>query len=78
MATDGDELIRAYKTPSLRGASSRPPYMHAGQIADLGAVIEHYSKAPKAPHGDSELRFLSLDDQERGQLAAFLQTLDDE
>ena len=29
------EMIRAFKTPSLRGATSRPPYMHSGQIATI-------------------------------------------
>ena len=30
MVKDGPQLTRAYKTPSLRGAATRPPYMHAG------------------------------------------------
>lgn len=41
--TDGhDDAVGAFKTPSLRGASTRAPYMHAGQIATLDAVIHHY------------------------------------
>ena len=43
MVKDRPELRRAYKTPSLRGAATRPPYMHAGQIATLEAVIDHYA-----------------------------------
>src|SRR6185503_7071919 len=30
--TEGPELLRAYKTPSLRGVADRAPYMHAGQF----------------------------------------------
>ncbi|WP_414474604.1 cytochrome-c peroxidase [Microvirga sp. M2] len=75
MAADGHELLRAYKTPSLRGAASRPPYMHAGQIRTLADVVAHYSAAPEAPAGHSELRPLILSESERRQLVAFLATL---
>jgi cytochrome c peroxidase len=75
MAADGHELQRAFKTPSLRGAAGRPPYMHAGQIATLAGVVVHYNAAPKAPAGHSELRPLSLSETERRQLLAFLATL---
>jgi cytochrome c peroxidase len=75
MAVDGHELLRAYKTPSLRGAAGRPPYMHAGQIGTLADVVAHYSAAPAAPAGHSELRPLNLSEMERRQLIAFLATL---
>jgi len=75
MTADGHELLRAFKTPSLRGAASRPPYMHAGQIATLADVVAHYSAAPQAPAGHSELRPLNLSETERRQLMAFLATL---
>lgn len=73
--TEGQELVRAYKTPSLRNVAERAPYMHAGQIATLGDVIAHYSQAPRAPLGRSELRKLALSSDERRQLEAFLRTL---
>jgi cytochrome c peroxidase len=73
--TDGEELVRAYKTPSLRGVADRAPYMHAGQIATLSEVIDHYDRAPKAPFGHSELKPLKLSAQERRQIEAFLRTL---
>ena len=73
--TEGEELVRAYKTPSLRGVAARAPYMHAGQIATLTEVIEHYDRAPKAPFGHSELKPLKLSAKERGQIEAFLRTL---
>ncbi|MFC4172524.1 cytochrome-c peroxidase [Microvirga sp. GCM10011540] len=75
MAADGHELLRAFKTPSLRGAADRPPYMHAGQIATLADVVAHYNAAPAAPAGHSELRPLKLSEAERRQLMAFLATL---
>jgi cytochrome c peroxidase len=76
MAADGHGLLRAFKTPSLRGAAGRPPYMHAGQIATLADVVAHYSAAPAAPAGHSELRPLSLSETERRQLMAFLASLE--
>jgi cytochrome c peroxidase len=73
---DGAELVRAYKTPSLRNVAARAPYMHAGQIATLAGVIAHYDSAPAAPFGHSELKPLGLSATERRQLEAFLRTLD--
>jgi cytochrome c peroxidase len=73
--TEGDELVRAYKTPSLRGVANRAPYMHAGQLTTLEEVIAHYNAAPKAPFGHSELKPLRLSAAEQRQLAAFLRTL---
>jgi cytochrome c peroxidase len=73
--TEGEELVRAYKTPSLRGVAERAPYMHAGQLATLGDVVAHYNRAPAAPFGHSELKPLKLSDAERRQIEAFLRTL---
>jgi cytochrome c peroxidase len=73
--TEGEELVRAYKTPSLRGVADRAPYMHAGQFASLAEVIAHYDAAPAAPAGHSELRPLRLSAPQRRALEAFLRTL---
>ena len=73
--TEGAELVRAYKTPSLRNVGKHAPYMHAGQFATLDQVLAHYNSAPKAPFGHSELKALHLSPQELRQLAAFLKTL---
>jgi cytochrome c peroxidase len=75
MVTAGEALKRAYKTPSLRGAADRPPYMHAGQIKTLEAVLDHYATAPAAPSGTSEVRPVTLSERERDALIAFLKTL---
>lgn len=72
---EGPELVRAFKTPSLRNAATRAPFMHAGQIATLPAVLSHYNRAPAAPAGTSELKPLRLSERELRQLEAFLKTL---
>ncbi len=76
MVPGGEELERAYKTPSLRGVASRAPYMHAGQYLTLDEVIEHYSIAPEAPSGTSEIPALVFTDRGRAALIAFLKTLE--
>jgi cytochrome c peroxidase len=73
--TEGEELVRAFKTPSLRSVSLREPYMHAGQVATLTDVIAHYNRAPRAPFGKTELKKLRLSATERQQLELFLRTL---
>jgi cytochrome c peroxidase len=75
MVKSGDALKRAYKTPSLRGAATRPPYMHSGQIATLDDVVDHYNAAPASPRGASELHPLGLPERERAALVAFVKTL---
>ena len=73
--TEGPELVRAYKTPTLRNVAERAPFMHAGQLSSLGDVMAHYDRAPRAPFGKSELKRLKLSERERAQLEAFLRTL---
>lgn len=75
VSAEGEELRRAFKTPSLRGVADRAPYMHAGQVATLEEVVRHYDEAPAAPAGTSELKPLGLTRRERAQLVAFLKTL---
>lgn len=75
MEEDGPQLEHAFKTPSLRGVAERAPYMNAGQLADLDAVVAHYNSTPRAPTGKSELRAIRLNVNERRQLVAFLRTL---
>ncbi|HEX6091296.1 MAG TPA: cytochrome c peroxidase, partial [Gemmatimonadales bacterium] len=75
MTTEGEELVRAFKTPSLRNVAARAPYMHAGQVATLEDVVRHYSTAPDAPAGHSELAKLNLTPSEQSQLVAFLRAL---
>lgn len=69
------ELERAFKVPSLRGVAERAPYMHAGQLPTLAAVLRHYNEAPAASAGHSEIKPLELAAEELCQLEAFLRTL---
>ena len=75
LASGGHDLIRAYKSPSLRGVADRAPYMHAGQFGTLSDVLEHYNTAPTAPAGHSEIAPLSLTADEIAALEAFLKAL---
>lgn len=77
LKTDGHELERQFKVPTLRNVSKTAPYMHAGQFATLRDVLQHYSQAPEAPAGHSELEPRHFSEKEIGQLEAFLKTLDD-
>lgn len=88
MSEDPKVFEGAFKTPGLRGVAKRAPYMHAGQIATLEEVIEHYAEAPDpfatlpdfdgtvTPHGrHSEAPEIELSDKEKRQLLAFLKAL---
>jgi len=75
LAVEGPELARAFKVPSLRNVADRPPYMHAGQFADLARALVHYDRAPAGPSGHTELRPLRLRSRERRQLESFLRAL---
>jgi cytochrome c peroxidase len=76
MISEGDELVRQFKPPSLRNVAERVPYMHAGQFATLEEVLAHYKSAPESPAGHSEIEALDLTQLELDQLVAFLKTLD--
>jgi cytochrome c peroxidase len=49
--------------------------MHAGQFSTLDEVVAHYSKAPLAVDGATEVHPLDLSDRERSALVAFIKTL---
>jgi cytochrome c peroxidase len=71
----GAHAVRQFKVPSLRNVAERAPYMHAGQLATLEEVIDHYDRAPAAPAGESEIAPLRLSAGEKRQLVKFLGTL---
>jgi cytochrome c peroxidase len=75
MISEGHELVRQFKAPSLRNVAERGPFMHAGQFDTLEQVLNHYNTAPPAPAGHSELDELYLAQNEMDQIIAFLQTL---
>ena len=76
MVSEGHELERQFKPPSLRNVAERGPFMHAGQFATLEQVLNHYNTAPEAPAGHSELEPLNLNEKQIAQIIAFLKTLD--
>lgn len=74
-ARGGDDMLGAQRTASLRNLALTAPYMHAGQIATLRDVIEHYNKADIAVVGHNEAKPLRLRAIEKRQLEQFLSTL---
>ena len=68
-------MLGQFKVPSLRNVAQRGPYMHAGQLATLADVLDHYNRAPAAAAGETELHPLGLDARELVQLERFLETL---
>lgn len=74
-ARGGDEMIGAQRTASLRNLAFTAPYMHAGQIATLEDVIEHYNRAEIAVVGHNEAKPLRLRAVEKRQLRSFLDSL---
>lgn len=69
---DTRETLRAFKTPTLRNVAERAPYMNAGQMSTLAAVLRFYRDAT---HGMKELAHGDLSDAELADLEAFLGTL---
>ncbi len=69
--TSDKKYVGAFKTPTLRSVTERPPYMHAGQFATLREVLEFYQSQADNP----ELGHKGLTDKELDQLEAFLHTL---
>src|SRR5690606_14328665 len=73
-----------FKVPSLRNLRYTAPYMHDGRLLTLDAVIEHYRHEvretlnldPLLRH-DGGLRGITLSETDKGQLLAFLETLND-
>ena len=69
------ELLGAMRTPSLRNLDGTAPYMHAGQLASLADVVNHYNRAEPAMIGHNEAEPLGLSRAELRALEAFLGTL---
>lgn len=67
-----------FKVPSLRNCQFTAPYMHDGRFNTLTQVIQHYNQLAPNPLLPKELaKPMQLDDHERVDLVAFLQTLSD-
>ena len=82
--TGRSDDIGKFKVPSLRNIAKTAPYMHAGRLKTLRAVIDHYNRGIKDhPNLDRRLRRggrgggLGLTIKDRSALIAFLETLTD-
>ncbi|MEH3145098.1 MAG: c-type cytochrome [Methylobacterium frigidaeris] len=66
----------AFKTPGLRNLTYRAPFGHAGQFADLAAIVAFYETGglPR-PSKSPLMRPVGLSGEERSDLIAFLQSL---
>jgi len=69
-------MQHAVKTPTLRDAARRAPYMHDGSVPTLLAVVDHYDRGgEQRPSLADEIKPLHLSDQEKADLVAFMATL---
>ena len=76
--TGNDEDLARFKVPSLRNIELTEPYMHDGSILTLAEVIEHYNSGGlNHPHKSALIQPLNLNEMEKEELLAFLQSLTD-
>lgn len=69
-------LQYAFKTPTLRDAARRAPFMHDGSLPTLQTVIDLYDRGGiDRPSCDEAIRPLGLSDGDKADLVAFLDTL---
>jgi cytochrome c peroxidase len=75
-ATMRDADRGAFKTPTLRQVAGTAPYMHAGSLPALDAVIDFYDRGGNPNQNlDPEVRPLGLSPGEKAALASFLRAL---
>lgn len=69
----------AFRTPKLRCVSSRPTFMHTGQLGTLADVVSFFDRGgdPTLYPGTSEIHPLGLSDLEEQDLVQFLMALGD-
>src|SRR5262245_65288349 len=71
-----ERLNFAFKTPTLRSVALRAPYMHNASIKTLADVVRHYEKGGiERPSRSPLLHPVQLNDQERLELVAFMESL---
>ncbi len=79
--TKNQELVGAFKTPTLRNIALTAPYTHDGRFADLQEMLEHYNfldARPAVGHREETLKPLDLKEEELAALEAFLKSLTSE
>lgn len=77
--------LGAFKTPTLRNVMVSAPYMHDGRFSTIDDVFEHYSSTIKDTPVTDPLLYqrngrvgISVTEQEKTAMIAFLNTLTDE
>ena len=74
-----DSDFGKFRVPSLRNVAVSAPYMHDGSLATLAAVVEHYNQGGSGhPNTDPTLHPLGLNNDEKADLVAFLESLTDD
>ncbi len=76
--TDLQEMVGAFKTPTLRNVANTPPYMHDGRFAELSDVLAYYNRLDEEPavgHREESLKPLRLEAEQLEDLEAFLRSL---
>jgi cytochrome c peroxidase len=67
-----------FKVPGLRNIAVSAPYMHDGSLPNLEAVIDQYDHGGRGDvTTDPQIAALSLSDEEKQDLLAFLRSLTD-
>lgn len=70
------KMQHAFKTPGLRELDRRGPFMHDGSVESRAEVIDHYDEGGvNRPSRSDLIGPLTLSDQEKADLLAFLSTL---
>jgi len=73
---DLPSMQHAFKTPTLRDAERRGPYMHDGSVPTLMAVVEHYDGGgTQRPSLSPDMKPLNLSAIEKQDLVDFMLTL---
>lgn len=68
-----------FRVPSLRNVALTAPYMHAGNLPSLEAVVEHYNNGGVGhPLQDDRIRPLHLTPSQMIDLVTFMESLTDE
>lgn len=74
--TKNPKDVGKFRTPSLRELKYTAPYMHDGTLYTLDEVVDFYDRGGgEGPSKSPLLRPLGLSDQEKKDLAAFLEAL---
>jgi cytochrome c peroxidase len=79
VVTKDEKDLGAFKTPTIREAAKRAPFMHDGSEATIESVIELYDRGGNAnPHLDPKIQPLHLTAEEKAALVAMIRSLEGE